>query len=90
MAPEQARGRKVDARADLYALGIIACEMLTGSRPEPPRRRSQIRASLVQSGVDPAIAKLIRRLIAPYRMLRPRSAAHVGQAFSAAATRAKG
>jgi serine/threonine-protein kinase len=33
MAPEQALGQSVDRRADLYALGIIAYEMLVGSRP---------------------------------------------------------
>ncbi|MBL8291895.1 MAG: serine/threonine-protein kinase, partial [Bryobacterales bacterium] len=65
MAPEQVEGKKVDARTDVFAFGILLYEMLTGKRVfERPSRISTLSAVLQEQPpaiTDPAIpAELLR------------------------------
>jgi serine/threonine-protein kinase len=55
LAPEQLRGREVDARTDIWAFGVIVFEMLTGRLPFEGRTPAMVRhAILKEEPADPA------------------------------------
>ena len=63
MAPEQLSGKPVDARADLFALGVIVAESLTGSRPFKGKTLAELIRSLLHDDFQlPGDSPEIRRL----------------------------
>jgi Tol biopolymer transport system component len=81
MAPEQARGRVVDKRADVWAFGVVLYEMLTGTRAFPGDDVSDTLATVLKFDPDwsklpahtpPSIRRLLKRCLTKDPKLRLR------------------
>jgi serine/threonine-protein kinase len=97
MAPEQAAGDpSTDHRADIYAFGILAYELLAGRPPFTARPPSEILAAHIaeqpqpieslRSDVPPALSALVMSCLAKRPDDRPQTAALVRSAIEALAT----
>jgi TolB-like protein len=87
MAPEQAAADVVDHRADIYAFGIMAYEMLTGQPPFHGRSAKQLLAAQLteipapldtaRAGIPAALSSLVMRCLQKEPYERPQSAAEL-------------
>ncbi len=84
MSPEQAKGKLIDRRSDMWAFGCVLCEMLTGKRAFAGEDASDTLAEVLKSEPDwralPAdtpesIRRLLRRCLAKDRNARLSDAA---------------
>ena len=95
MSPEQATAAEVDGRTDVFALGVILFEMLTGERPFHGKRPLDVLVALSTTGppaasarnpdVSPELDRLVARCLAKEPADRP-SAEELRKALDALLT----
>ena len=84
MSPEQAKGKVVDQRADIYAFGAVLYEMVTGKRLHDGETTTEVLASVIKEDpnwnrVPPQLHRLLRRCLEkdPQKRLR-----HIGDVMA--------
>ena len=72
MSPEQARGIGVDARTDIWSLGVVIFEMITGHRPFPGETSADIIVSVLSKD-PPELSDFVKDLPAELQSLISKS-----------------
>ncbi|PZP17821.1 MAG: serine/threonine protein kinase [Brachybacterium faecium] len=90
LSPEQAMGKQATSLSDIYALGIVAYEMLAGHRPFTGSSQVEIAMAQVKqqppelpSHIHPDLQRLVMMSLAKAPANRPRSAAAVARILEA-------
>jgi hypothetical protein len=95
MSPEQSLGEQIDGRSDVYALGIVLYEMLTGTRPFTGRNTAEVIAKHISAPIPKvsereaetpaALVQLVERMLAKDPAHRPTAAELVKELSAASA-----
>ncbi|HSP06469.1 MAG TPA: protein kinase, partial [Acidobacteriota bacterium] len=91
LAPEQVKGGHADVRSDIWALGCVLYQMLTGRRPFPGDTIPEILASVLRDepkaitglnpGVPSPLVALVAKCLSKEPNLRPQSAFEISSSL---------